>query len=222
MSKHLERDLKRVEKGILSLGSLVEEAVNRAILALVSRRTDLAQEVIDGDAAIDEREVEFEEDCLKALALHQPVAQDLRFLVAALKVNRMLERMGDLAVNIAKCAIRLAKEAPVEAPLDFPHMVATVRNMVRQSLDSLVQGDPQLAYEVLAQDDDVDSALRQIHNVLKELMKAHPDTIEGAVNTLIASRHLERIADYATNIAEDVVFMVEGEIIRHQPVERGA
>jgi phosphate transport system protein len=215
MSKHLERDLRDIEKGILTLGAMVEESIDKAITSLTSRRKELAQEVLAGDEQIDIKEVEFEEECLKVLALHQPVATDLRFLVAAMKVNHILERMGDLACNIAKCTIDLIEDKPLKVPEQLPTMVATVRKMVRESLDGLIEKDTDLSLNVCKQDDLVDDALKEIVKVLKLQMRNDPDSIERSIQVFLAARHLERIADMATNIAEDVVFMVKGEIIRH-------
>ncbi len=219
MAKHLLRDLENLKQRILALGSLVEEATNKAITALEDRRPELAELVLTADDQIDQRELEIEEDCMKILALHQPVAADLRFIIAAMKVNNDLERMGDLAVNIAERAMYLTTHPPIEHALDFTQMAEQVREMVRDSLDSLVNHDPAQAREVLAKDDIVDESNRNMFSVLQELMHKNPDTIDRAINTLSASRHLERIADLATNIAEDVVFMAEGEVIRHRHEE---
>lgn len=215
MGKHLRRDLDHLKKDLLIIGSMVEEITNKAIVALVSRRKDLAEQVIQGDEEIDLKEVELEEDCLKILALHQPVAADLRFIITALKVNNDLERMGDLAVNIAERAVFLAGHKPIEVPLDFGRMVDGVRAMVRQSLDSLIKKDTKLAREVLALDDEIDSMHRGMYDVLQDVICTDPETTRRATQLISASRHLERIADLATNIAEDVVFMVDGELIRH-------
>ena len=216
MAKHLQRDLEHLKKEILTMGSMVEEATNRAILALVDRRPELAEAVINGDDRIDYKENEIEEDCLKTLALHQPVAADLRFIIVVLKVNNDLERMGDLAVNIAERAAYLSTHEQLNVSLDFLRMVEGVRTMVRKSLDALIGMDTSLAREVLDMDDDIDAINREMYITLQGLMRKEPDTIERAVHMLSASRHLERIADLTTNIAEDVVFMVDGELIRHR------
>ena len=167
------------------------------------------------DDRINHREVLIEEECLKILALHQPVAADLRFIVVVLKVNNDLERMGDLAVNIAERAAYLATQEPLKVSLDFPKMAEGVRNMVRESLDALSNMNPRLAQHVLTMDDEIDEANRGMFNILQELMHRDPSTIERAVHLLSASRYLERIADLATNIAQDVVYMSEGRLIRH-------
>ncbi|HVS10218.1 MAG TPA: phosphate signaling complex protein PhoU [Planctomycetota bacterium] len=217
MTKHLLHDLDRLKKSLLTMGAMVEEATHRAIASLVERRPELAEQVLEGDDAIDNRELEIEEDCLKILALHSPVAGDLRFIVAVMKVTNDLERMGDLAQNIAERAQYLTTHEPLDAPIDFARMLEKVRAMVTRSLDSLVEQDTALARRVLAQDDEVDDLQKHMFSVLQDLMQRRPDTVERAVQTLSVARHLERIADHATNIAEDVVFMVEGEILRHHP-----
>ncbi len=216
MTAHLQRDLARLREEILSMGSLVEEATNKAINALVKRDAALAAEVVDADGRIDDKEVQVEEDCLKLLALHQPVAVDLRFIITCLKVNNDLERMGDLAVNIAERARYLARHTPLATPLDLTAMADKVRGMVRDSLDALVRQDMVLARDVLARDDEVDEANRSMFDILQGVMTADPSTVKRAIALLSSSRYLERLADHATNIAEDVIFMGEGEIIRHQ------
>jgi phosphate transport system protein len=215
MSIHLQKDLEHLDKELLILSSMVEDASNKAILALVDRRLDLARQVMREDDRINHREVLIEEECLKMLALHQPVAADLRFIVAVLKVNNDLERMGDLAVNIAERAAYLATQEPLQVSLDFPKMAEGVREMVRESLDALSNMNPRLARHVLTMDDEIDEANRGMFDILQELMHRDPSTIERAVHLLSASRHLERIADLATNIAQDVVYMSEGRLIRH-------
>ena len=215
MSIHLQKDLEHLDKELLILSSMVEDATNKAILALVDRRLDLARQVMREDDRINHREVLIEEECLKMLALHQPVAADLRFIVAVLKVNNDLERMGDLAVNIAERAAYLATQEPLQVSLDFPKMAEGVRDMVRESLDALSNMNPRLARHVLTMDDEIDEANRGMFDILQELMHRDPSTIERAVHLLSASRHLERIADLATNIAQDVVYMSEGRLIRH-------
>jgi phosphate transport system protein len=216
MTKHLLHDLDHLKKEVLAMGAMVEDAINKAIASLVQRDSDLAREVLEGDDAIDDKELEVEDTCLKMLALHQPVAGDLRFIIAVLKVNNDLERMGDHAQNIAERALFLATHDPIDVDLDFARMVDTVRRMVAQSLDALVNQDPVLARKVCAQDDQVDELQRHMFDILQSLMSRDPATIERAVQVLSVSRHLERIADSATNVAEDIVFMVEGEVIRHR------
>jgi phosphate transport system protein len=217
MTKHLLRDLEQLKKALLSVGAVVEGAIHAATTALLDRRTSLAEEVIKGDAEIDRREVAIEEDCLKILALHQPVALDLRFLITVLKVNNDLERMGDLAVNIAERALFLARHPPLPRPEGFDRMVDCARRMVDDCLRALVEQDTAVARRVLAADDEVDAIHRRMFDAMRDLMLRDPKNIERGINILSASRNLERIADQATNIAEDVLFLVEGEIIRHRP-----
>lgn len=222
MSLHLSRAMEELDKQILTLGSIVEEQINKAILSLTSRRPELAREVVSGDDEIDVREVQIEEHCLQILALHQPVAADLRFIISLMKVNNDLERMGDLAVNIAERALFLAKHDPLDADLDFTAMVNTVKDMVRRSLDALVNLDPLLARGIIAKDDEVDAFNREMKDILLDVMRKSPEQMDRALMTLYASRHLERIGDLAVNICEDIVFMVEGEILRHQHPEKAA
>lgn len=216
MPKHLQRDLDSLKKDLLAMGSMVWDAIQRAMTALVDRRPELAAQLLEVDDAIDAREVEIEEECLKLLALHQPVATDLRYIIAVLKVNNDLERIGDLAVNIAERAVYLASHDPLPVPLEFGGMVDRVQAMVNGALDALVERDTELARRVLAMDDEVDDLHRAMFDALQGVMRADPATVVRAVQSLSVSRHLERIADLATNIAEDVVFMVDGDLIRHQ------
>jgi phosphate transport system protein len=215
MTRHLERDLDRLSRELLTMGAMVEEATNKAFLALSKRRTDLAEEVLKGDDAINEKENLIEEECLKLLALHQPVATDLRFIITALKVNNDLERIGDLAVNISERATQLAKLDPIPVPKSFERMVPDVQSMVHDSLNSLVNMDAGLARSVCEVDDDVDEIHRNMYSAMQELIRNDCSIVETAICTLSVSRNLERIADLATNVAEDVVFLVEGEIVRH-------
>jgi phosphate transport system protein len=216
VGKHLRLDLERLKKDLLIIGSMVEDAINKAILALAGRRPRLAEEVVNGDREIDLKEVELEDSCLKILALHQPVAADLRFIITALKVNNDLERMGDLAVNIAERAIYLSTHTPISVPLDFTKMADQVLRMVQYSLDSLINADTALARKVLAQDDEIDAINRGMYDILSDLICSDCTTTRRATHLLSASRNLERIADLATNIAEDVIFMVDGELVRHR------
>jgi phosphate transport system protein len=219
MAKHLQRDLESLKREILALGTLVEEAIVDALHAVIERDPDLIEKVVEGDAVIDEREVEVEEECLKVLALHQPMAADLRFVVAVLKVNNDLERMGDLASTMAKRARQQLERKDVPAIVDFARIGELVRNMVRQSLDSLVDLDVQKARAVGALDQQVDEIHKSNYIKMKQRMMEDPACVESAVNALTISRALERIADLATNIAEDVVFMVDGEVVRHRDYE---
>ena len=216
MTKHLVRDLTNLKKLLLEVGAMVEEATDKAITALTQRRAEVASEVIASDNEIDSKEVLIEEECLKILALHQPVASDLRFVIAALKVNNDLERMGDQAVNIAERAAALAEQPPLQIPLNVDRMADVVQQMVRSSLDAHVNLDTELALSVCRMDDEVDDLNREMFSIMQAEMSKDPSLVVRAVHYLSASRDLERIADLATNIAEDVVFMVEGDVIRHQ------
>jgi phosphate transport system protein len=216
MSKHLDRDLEHLKKELLMMGALVEEQLSKAVTSLVERRDDLVDEILEGDEDIDHREVVVEEDCLKMLALHQPVAADLRFIVTIMKVNSDLERMGDHAVNIAERARYLSRRPALKLTVNLSAMVRYVQLMVRESLDALVNRDPKLARRVCLDDAFVDEQNKQMHRDLIAQMKASPDIVEPASDMLSVSKQLERVADLATNIAEDVVFMVEGELIRHR------
>ena len=217
MTLHLQRDLEAVKSQLLDMGGLVEKVSNQAITALQERDTELSAGVHELDLTIDQQEVKIEEECLKILALHQPVATDLRFVVCIMKVNNDLERMGDLAINIAERASYLSSHEPLGVPLDFHRMAELALEMVKESLSALLNLDTDLARKVLAKDDEVDEINRQMFEILEEIMLKDPTTIRRAIHLLSASRHLERIADLATNIAEDVVFLVEGEVIRHLP-----
>ncbi len=216
MTKHLRADLDRLEKRLLILGARVEDTVRKSIEALLERRVDLANQVIHGDPTIDGEEVEIEEECLKILALHQPVANDLRFVAACLKINSDLERIGDLAVNIGERAASLKRTSPCAVPQTLRPMMETTTRMLRECLDSFVKQSVTLARKVMAEDERVDAYNRTNITEMVELMKLSSDKVEDALLFLSASKSLERIADHATNIAEDVVYMVEGEIVRHK------
>jgi phosphate transport system protein len=219
LSIHLQREIEKVKKGLLSLCALVEEQVQWAVRALLDRDAELARKVERRDLEVDQREVEVEEECLKALALHQPVASDLRFIVSALKMNSDLERIGDLAVNIAKKALAFCSQTSMEIPFDLAGMWKKTQTMLRDSLDALVNLNAPLANSVCARDYEVDRMKRDIRHKAEEMMRANPDFAPVLLTLLAVSRNLERIADHATNIAEDVIYMVEGRIIRHGAVE---
>jgi phosphate transport system protein len=215
MTLHFERELERLKKSILSLGAMVEERVRMAIKAMETRDRKLAKKVIEADDEIDQMEVDVEEECLKILALHQPVAIDLRFIVAVIKINNDLERIGDIAVNIAERAAFLATQAKVDIPFDFAGMAEKTQSMLKKSLDALVNMDADLAWEVGAADDEVDAINRDMYLQVQDGIRKDIDKMECLIHLLQASRHLERIADHATNIAEDVIYMINGEIVRH-------
>jgi phosphate transport system protein len=216
MTKHIERQIETLKERILRLGTLVEEAISKSITALINRDTSLAQRVIANDAAIDAMEVEVEEECLKILALYQPVAADLRFVVAVLKINNDLERMGDLARNIAKRVTQLEGGDPYDLPPEIRTMATQAQEMVRQCLDAVVKRDPTLARQVREEDDIVDEARQRIQRRVLQGIKDHPENVENLLRINSVAKHIERIADMATNIAEDVVYMVEGDIVRHR------
>jgi phosphate transport system protein len=186
-----------------------------AVKAIENRDGELAQKIIDKDYEIDEAEIEIEEECLKILALHQPVAVDLRFLSAVIKINNDLERIGDEAVNIAHRVSIIAKRPKLEVPFDYLRMAEKTEAMLKKSLDAVVNMDLDLAVNVCLSDDEVDDLENEAYDVIKQAIKDNPDRVAYLVNLLLISRHLERIADHATNIAEEVVYMIEGEIVRH-------
>jgi phosphate transport system protein len=217
MAIHLNRDLEKLQRRMLSLASAVEQTVEKAMRALFDRDIELASELIESDTPIDMEETQIEEDCLKILALHQPVAVDLRRVASILKINSDLERMADLAVNIAERALSLARGADMPVPVVFRQMTDLTNTMVRDSLDAFVKLDAMLAKKVCRMDDEVDRYNRQIIEEVSRFMKQAPANVDPGLHLFSAARHLERIADHATNIAEDVVYLVEGRIIRHQP-----
>ena len=199
---------------------MVEEQVRLATQAVETHDAELAKQIIKSDFDIDEMEVEIEEECLKTLALHQPVAVDLRFLVAVIKINNDLERIGDQAVNIAERVDVIAKRGPSDFFFDYSSMGEKVQVMLKMSLDALVNMDYDLAFSVVMRDDEVDQIKSEAYDRIKQAMSEHPDKIGYLINLLLISRHLERLADHATNIAEEVIYLVEGEIIRHAAYNR--
>lgn len=215
MSIHLQREIDKLKRQVLSLCAVVEEQVQTAIRALVERDAALAEEVERRDDAVDQREIEVEEECLKTLALYQPVAGDLRLIVAALKINNDLERIGDLAVNIAHKAAAVAEEPALEIPFDINGMWRKTQAMLRDSLDALMNADARLAEDVCRRDDEVDQMKHAIRAQIEEAIRRQPEQMRPLLRFLAVARNLERIADGATNIAEDVVYLVEGRIMRH-------
>jgi phosphate transport system protein len=221
MAKHLQRDLDNLQHDLLALAGLVEGAVHKAIRALQERDVALAREVIAGDGQIDLEENHLDEECLKILALHQPVAIDLRRIAAAMMINIDLERMGDLAEDIAERAIVLARPPLLPISPKLQRMTDLTTMMVRQSLDAFVNLSTVEAQTVMRMDDEVDRYNEEIIQEIVQAMKGSPALIEPGLSMFSAIRHLERIADHATNIAEDVVYLVEGEIVRHRPSSGG-
>jgi len=216
MAQHLNREIVNLKKKILSLSSLVEEAVGTAVRSIAQSDASLATYVIDHDFTIDQMEVEVEEECLKILALYQPVAIDMRFLVAVLKINNDLERIGDLAVNVAEQGEYLAGHAKVSIAFDFGGMAEKVQAMLRKSLDALINLDAELAHQVCASDDVIDGINRKMYGLVEDGIRKNPENVVTLIHLLSVSRHLERIADLATNISEDVIYMIEGVIVRHR------
>jgi phosphate transport system protein len=215
MAKHFHKELDKIKKMILSLGAMVEERVRQASQAIDNRQSDIARQIIESDYEVDEREVEIEEECLKILALHQPVAIDLRFLIAVVKINSDLERIADESVNIAQRVVTMAKQATSRFFFDYAPMAAKVESMLKMSLDALVNMDVDSAFKVVMLDDEVDEIHRQAYRQIRADMKTQPEDIVYLMNLYLVSRHLERIGDHATNIAEEVIYLIEGEIVRH-------
>lgn len=217
MAQHLQREIDQLKKKILALGATVESDVQKAVHSVQNRDVDMADEVINLDNDIDQAEVDLEEDCLKILALHQPVAIDLRFIVAVLKINSDLERIGDLAVNISERAKFLATRNQIMVPFDLYELADKAQRMVRRSLDSLVNLDASLAREVCRMDDEVDDLNRKAFESATSAIRTQPENVDILIAYLSVSRYLERMADHATNVAEDVIYMIEGVIARHRP-----
>ena len=218
--KHFSRELEKVKKQILSLGALVEERVRLVLNAVDANDAELAHKIIKTDYEVDEMEVEIEEECLKILALHQPVAVDLRFVIAVIKINNDLERIGDQAVNIAERVDAIAKRDLSDFFFDYSAMGEKAQNMLKMSLDALVNMNAELAFKVVLLDDEVDQIKDDAYDSIKQKIKENPDKIGYLINLLLISRHIERLADHATNIAEEVIYMIEGEIIRHAQYEK--
>jgi phosphate transport system protein len=216
MSIHLLRDLEHLQRQVMTLAGAVESVIYKSIKALIERNGVLAQEVIDGDDQIDLMEVRIYEECLKIQALHQPVAKDLRRIVSVFMISTELERMGDLAVDIAGRAISLVQLPSHTLPANLQAMTDVAASMVRQSLDSYANLDSRQARRVIRLDDVVDRYNDEIIEELIRSMKQSPDLVEPCLSLFSVTRHLERIADHATNIAEDVYYLVEGDIVRHR------
>jgi phosphate transport system protein len=215
MTKHFRRELENIKKRILTLGSLVEDRVRLAAQAVDQIDAEAARYIIKADYEVDEMEVEIEEECLKVLALHQPVAVDLRFIVAVIKINNELERIGDQAVNIAQRVEVIAKRPKPPFSFDYAVMAEKVQRMLKMSLDAFVNLDVDIAYKVITMDDEVDQIKNDAYDKIKQAIKDLPERVGYYINVLLISRHLERLADHATNIAEEVIYLVEGEIYRH-------
>jgi phosphate transport system protein len=216
MPVHLIRELDRIKKDVLKMGTLVEETIEKATRSVIEPNKSLAEAVMKGDNVIDELEIDIEEECLKALALYQPVAIDLRYIIAVMKINSDLERMGDLSFNIARRAISITPTDRIDFRFNPAEFVATVRGMVHDSLKALVENDAQLARKVIAIDDKVDEVKKQTSDWAAAAIAADPSQTGPIMRNLSFVRNMERISDLATNIAEDVIYLVEGKIVRHQ------
>jgi phosphate transport system protein len=217
--RHFQEELEQLKTRLLEMGGLAEEQVRLAVKALTERDREIVALALNGDEPINRLHIEIDGRCFTLLALHQPMAVDLRAIVAAVKINTDLERVGDLAINIAEAARRYAQHAPVKKLIDIPRMANIAQNMLRDSLDAFVRRDTELAQRVLSEDDKLDDLKTQIFRELLTYMLQDPGTIEGALDLILISRHLERIGDHATNIAEDVIFMVSARDVRHHASE---
>ena len=215
MTKHFHRELENIKKRVLTLGSLVEDRVRSAVKALEDMDGAAAADIVRLDYEVDEMEVEIEEECLKVLALHQPVAVDLRFIVAVIKINNELERIGDQAVNIAQRVEVIARRPRPPFTFDYAVMSEKAIRMLKMSLDALVNLDVDLAYKVITMDDEVDQIKKDAYDKIKQAIQDLPERVGYYINLLLISRHLERMGDHSTNIAEEVIYLVEGEIFRH-------
>jgi phosphate transport system protein len=216
MSRHLQRDIESLNSELLSISAMVEEMIDKATQALNDRRYDLADEVVNSDEYVDHHEVHVEEECLKMLALHQPVAVDLRRIATVMKVNNDLERIADLAVSIAQRAQAMDEFPAFPIPEQLPRMVVLSTQMVRGAMNAFVNMDTAAARQIIAMDKSVDQYNRDIIAELQNLMRKRPEIVAAALHCFSAVRHIERIADHATNIAEDVIYLVEGDIVRHR------
>jgi len=215
MERHFDEDLKNLKEKILKMSSLVEESIGTSIKALMERNAELAYKVIKSDDAVNMLEIEIDDLCLKLLALHQPTAGDLRFITSTMKINNDLERIGDLAVNIGQRTLDLLKVPPLKLRLNIPKMASAAQDMLKDSLNAFVNKDSKLAYEVCKRDDEVDDLN---HEIFMELLKANPEDqkpIERVIDLVLVAKNLERVADHSTNICEDIIYMVDGKIIKH-------
>ena len=213
--RHFQEELEALQGRLLEMGGLAEERVRAAVQGLASRDTAAIDKVLRGDEPVNRLHIEVDERCFRLLALYQPMATDLRAIVAAVKINTDLERVGDLAVNIAEAAQRYIGHAPVKKLIDIPKMGDIAQSMLRDALDAYVKRDTALAHHVLNEDDQLDGLKTQVFRELLTYMLQDPSTVEPALDLILVSRHLERIGDHATNVAEDVIFMVSALDVRH-------
>jgi phosphate transport system protein len=216
---HFQEELELLKTRLLEMGGLAEDRVRQAVHALVDRDFSAVERVLVSDEAINRLHIEIDDRCFKLLALHQPMAVDLRAIVSAVKINTDLERVGDLAINIAEAAARYLQHPPVKALVDIPRMAVIAQDMLRDALDAFVRRDTALAQTVLDRDDELDALKTKVFRELIDYMLRDPSTIEPGLDLVLISRHLERIGDHATNIAEDVIFMVLAKDVRHQQEE---
>jgi phosphate transport system protein len=216
---HFQEELEQLKVRLLEMGGLAEERVRTAVRALVERDPPLVDRVLGGDAAINQLHIEIDDRCFKLLALRQPMAVDLRSIVSAVKINTDLERVGDLAVNIAEAVRRYLEHPPLNQLTDIPRMAEIAQDMLRNALDAYVRHDTTLAQSVLDKDDDLDALKTLVFREVLNHMLRDPTTIEPSLDLILISRHLERIGDHATNVAEDVIFMVSAKDVRHHQEE---
>jgi phosphate transport system protein len=218
--RHFDEELEELQKLLLEMGGLVEAAIHRAVSAVSARDASAAQDVLRNEARINELEIEIDDFAVRLLALHQPMAKDLRFLTSAIKINNDLERMGDLAVNIVERALSLSRRQPIRPAVDIPQMAMLADSMVRNSLDAFLRRDGELARGVLASDDAVDELRTRAYSELVAYMQSDPASIPSALDLIFVARNLERIADHATNVAEDVLYLIQGIDVRHHAEEK--
>jgi phosphate transport system protein len=214
--RHFQDELDELKRRLLEMGGLAEDRLQLAVKGIVERDLAVIDWVLGGDSDINRLHVEIDDRCVKLLALHQPMAVDLRSIVAAVKINTDLERVGDLAVNITEAGHRYLQHPPVKELIDIPRMATLAQTMLRDALDSFVNRDMEMAHSVLTADDRLDALKSQVFRDLLEYMLHDQSTIEAAIDLILISRHLERVGDHATNIAEDVIFMVTAKDVRHQ------
>jgi len=216
ISEHYSEQLAEIRERVLRMGGLAEQMTRRVIQSLVQRNADLLPEVKTMETQVNQLHIDIDEAALELIALRQPTASDLRFIAAAMKINTDMERIGDQAINILECAETLLAVPPLKPLIDIPRMAEIAQEMLKDALDAFVNGDDELAYRTILRDDDVDQLKDQVFRELLTYMMADPSTIPRAMDLILVSRHLERIADHATNICEDVIFMAKGKDVRHQ------
>jgi phosphate transport system protein len=222
MQRHFVQELEALKERLIRMGSLAEQAIVESIRSFQERDAVLARQVLEADEAINLLEVEIDNNVVDILALQQPVASDLRFILAAQKINNDLERIGDHAVNIAESTLQYAKRDPIEHPVDIPQMAVIAKTMLREAIDAFVHSDAKLARDVLITDDEIDDLNRKMADEMADLISADPKLLHQALDFIRVSRNLERVADLATNIAEEVVFITEAQVVKHRVGEKRA